>query len=193
MNRMIQWESPHELNAFRLLDADPAVSRFEEQPLVVHYVLDGVEHEHYPDVKVVVDGAKELWEVKTRADALDPETARRTGLMTYGLPTFGYRYRMVIAEDLASAPRLPIAQTLLDHGRVEIPIVERERLRRLLANVEELTWGDILSGVWGARGKAYACRLALEGALRIEMSVPLGPSTVISVVGRGDVNQGVSS
>jgi len=185
MKRMLQWESPHELNAFRLLDANPAVGRFEEQPLVVNYVLDGIQHDHYPDVRVMVDGAQELWEVKTRADALDPETTRRTKLMTKGLPTFGYRYRMVIAEDLASAPRLTNALTLLQSGRADISIVERERLRRLLAQIQQVTWGDILDGALGARSKASACRLMLEGALRFDMGTRLKESTVIVVTNSG--------
>jgi hypothetical protein len=193
MKRMLQWKTPHLLNAFRLLDANPAVWRFEEQPLVVHYELDGVEHDHYPDVKVEVDGEKELWDVATRTSALKPETARRSELLTKGLPAFGYRYRMVIAEDLAATSRLKNALTLLRHGRVDIPIIERERLRRQLATERHLTWSAILSGALGAQGKANACRLILEGTLRFDMSVPLCESTVISVVRSGDARQGASS
>ena len=32
MKRMLHWESIHELNAFRLLDCDPDVTCFSEQP-----------------------------------------------------------------------------------------------------------------------------------------------------------------
>ena len=32
MERMLQWESLNELNAFRLLDCDPRVTLFSEQP-----------------------------------------------------------------------------------------------------------------------------------------------------------------
>ena len=38
---MVQWESENELNAFRLLDCDPDVTRFHEQPCEIVYVLDG--------------------------------------------------------------------------------------------------------------------------------------------------------
>lgn len=41
MRRMVQWESENELNAFRLLDCDPDVTRFHEQPCEVMYVLGG--------------------------------------------------------------------------------------------------------------------------------------------------------
>jgi hypothetical protein len=182
---MLQWGTPHQLNAFRLLDATPVVVQFEEQPLVVHYMLSGIQYDHYPDVKVLVNGARELWSVKTWAEAAKPETACRTELMIKGLPKFGYHYRMVIAEDLATQPRLKNALMLLRFGRFDIPIVERERLRRLLMTVQELTWGAILKGALGARGKAFACRLILEGVLRIDMTAPLCEQTVISKVGSG--------
>lgn len=49
MNRMIHWDSPHELNAYRLLKSNPAVLEFSEQPCVIHYPLGGTDHRHYPD------------------------------------------------------------------------------------------------------------------------------------------------
>ena len=52
MGRMIHWESINELNAFRLLDCDPNVTSYSEQPCQIAYVLDGVERIHYPDILV---------------------------------------------------------------------------------------------------------------------------------------------
>jgi len=43
MNRMIEWESKNELNAFRLLDASSIILEFNEQPMTIHYILNGVE------------------------------------------------------------------------------------------------------------------------------------------------------
>ncbi len=185
MNRMVHWESPNELNAFRLLDANASVTEFVEQPAVVTYVMDGVERKHYPDIKVVMGSAKALWEVKTRADALDPETARRTELMTVGLPRYGYAYHVAIADDFKKTPSLANALILLRLGRTDIPIVERERLRRKFAEVQHLTWGLIKGGALGSMGKAYACRLILEGALRFNMDAPLVDTTVISATSDG--------
>ena len=39
---MLQWESINELNAFRLLDCDPRVTVFTEQPCEIVY-FDGTE------------------------------------------------------------------------------------------------------------------------------------------------------
>ncbi len=180
MQRMMQWESVHELHAFRLLDADPNIFQFVEQPLVVTYVLDGLEHKHYPDVMVKLRSAKELWEVKSEGEAQDPETVRRTELMATWLPTFGFRYRLVIAETLTFGAALANASELLHYGRRDIPIVERERVRRLLESVRPITWGAIRTGAIGPQGRAIASRLILEGALHFDRTKPLTNETVIT-------------
>jgi hypothetical protein len=181
MGRMLQWESPHELNAFRLLDADPAVVSFSEQPLVLTFELDEAEHEHLPDIRVALDGCVELWEVKTRAEALSPETVRRTALLARSLPALGYEYRVVTAEELRTQPRLGNALTLLRYGRQDIPVADRERLRVLLERVPCLTWGAIRRGAFGPQGRAWACRLALEGTLLIDIRRPWADETPVAL------------
>src|SRR5437868_5577153 len=52
MGRMVHWESPNELNALRLLDSDASVHSFQEQPLLIHYQMDGEACLHYPDLLV---------------------------------------------------------------------------------------------------------------------------------------------
>src|SRR5260370_9079261 len=55
MERMLQWESINELNAFRLLDCDPRVTVFTEQPCEIVY-FDGTEtRRHYQDIYVEID------------------------------------------------------------------------------------------------------------------------------------------
>ena len=130
MGRMVQWESPAELNACRLLDADPAVTAFYEQPLEITYFLDGEVHRHYPDILVLAPNRSELWKIKPESEAARPETVRRTELMRRALPAYGYTYRIVLAEDLAReeavASQLGVFRALLpkllkDLGKIPDP------------------------------------------------------------------------
>lgn len=75
MCRMMQWESVNELNAYRLLDANPAVTAYHEQPLTITFKINGEIHKHYPDTMVQWGNSRELWEIKTAADAARPEVA----------------------------------------------------------------------------------------------------------------------
>lgn len=108
MGRMIQWESTNELNAYRLLDANPAAIAYHEQPLTIQYVLDGETHKHFPDTLVQWGSSRELWEIKPSSEACRPEYVNRTRFLEAALPQLGFAYRLVLAEDLNKEPRLAI-------------------------------------------------------------------------------------
>jgi hypothetical protein len=178
VNRMIQWSCEGQLNAFRLLDASPCVRRFSEQPLVVRYVLDGEERLHYPAIAVVRQHTKELWDVET--DIYAKEVARRTEVMSSGLPTFGYAYRILQADSLAAEPMLSNVLKVLRYGRNDIPMLDRERLRQWLASTPRVTWGAVQGGALGSAGRHHVCRLLLEGVLCFDMQHPLDASTLLT-------------
>lgn len=177
MGRMLQWESHNELNAFRLLDANPAVRAFQEQPLTIHFRLNDEVHRHYPDILVDLGSARELWEVKSATEAARPENAARTKLLSDALPNHGFTYRMVLAEDLRREPRLSNVLTLLKYGRQPIGILEREQLRLLLDKTGGLCWGAATSGDLGPRGRFVLARLVLEGVLTCDIEQQLSPSS----------------
>jgi hypothetical protein len=177
MGRMLQWESRNELNAFFLLDSDPDVMSFNEQPCKITYDLDGVSRAHYPDILVQGYGRKELWEVKPDSKAEEPEFARRTTLMIKDLPTWGYTYRVVLANDLAAQPRQRNAYFLLGFGWRPVSDGEREFIRRAINQRGSLLWADACRGEFGPKGREILCSLVLRGALAIDMNVPISVST----------------
>lgn len=178
MGRMVQWESINELNAFRLLDADPAAINFHEQPLAIQFVLNGEQHVHYPDILVQYRTTRELWEVKPAVHADKLECVERTRLLERLLPPLGFTYRLVLAEELAREPRMNTVSTILRLGRQQIHLIDRERIRQLLS-ATRLTWGDI-KGALGANGCHRICRLILEGAIHIDFDARLEPGTVLT-------------
>jgi hypothetical protein len=177
MGRMMHWESLNELNAFRLLDCDPNVTSYSEQPCRVAYVMDGVEKIHYPDILVATSEGKQLWEVKPRSNALEPEVLIRTAFLSSLLPRWGYEYRTVLAEDLASQPRLSNANLLLSLGKRAVSDCEREDVRRTIAEQGTLVWADACAGYYGARGREILCSLVLRGVLTIDMNATISPVT----------------
>jgi TnsA endonuclease N terminal len=176
--RMIQWESINELNAFRLAECMPTVTHYSEQPCEISYFSqDGGEARHYPDLIVTINGLRELWEVKTRADANSNEVRYRTQILTAALPQLGFQYRIKLAEDLARQPRLDNACLLLEFGRGPVTQVERWQFGKLLEKSPTLRWGDACTGLYGPRGREVLCRLTLEGVLSLEMHERLTDAT----------------
>lgn len=165
MDRMIEWESINERNACVLLDACHAVKSFAEQPVVIRYVLNGVEHEHYPDMLVEMTDSKEFWEVKPLDRALDDLIRDRTRLMAAELPKHGYRYRVVLAEDLKKKSRLRIARHLLKWGRKAPDLLIREQVRVAMEKLSFVTWGMAMDGAFGSAGLRALSRMTLDGTL----------------------------
>jgi hypothetical protein len=177
MGRMIQWESTPELNAFRILDSDPTVIRFSEQPCEISYQQDGLLRSHFPDILVEYADRKELWEVKLESDAVRPEIAARTALLE-DLTNWGYDYKVVMAGELASSPRLGNAIKLHQLGGVRaVTSEDRESIRLELKRRAYLVWSDARSNVYGHGGREILCRLALEGVLQIDITAPWTDAT----------------
>lgn len=182
MDRMVHWDSPHELNAYRLLDSNPLVIAFAEQPCIINYRLGGEEFRHYPDSVVRTAGANALWEVKTAAGANAPEVVARTRLMTEHLPAYGYEYAVILAEDLAREPRLSNACFVLRHGRQSLSFEQKEYVRRLFADTDFLRWQDVRDGRHVPFTVQHACRLVLDNVLHLKLDEQFGSETLLTKI-----------
>jgi hypothetical protein len=181
MRRMMQWESPGELKAFRLLDCDAKIRRFVEQPCEIVYIIGGESRRHYPDIYVEYDHEKQLWEVKDDSRASEADLLARTKLLTEGLKPHGFAYRLVLDSEVRKQPRLQNASILLSHGRGSIEEIDRERVRLKLQSSGSLSWGGACAGEYGPNGKQLLCRLTLDGVLTIDMDQPLSANSLFRV------------
>lgn len=177
--RMHQWETTGELNAFRLLDCDPDVTRFSEQPCKILYVVDSELKCHYPDVYVEARrGERGLWEVKADSRAAQPEITARTKLLAGELERYGFTYRVVLDSEVGRQPRLQNAKLLLHYGRGEVEALIQEQIQLTLRRTGSLSWGAACAGAYGPEGRQMLCRLVLEGALTFDMDQSLSDQTI---------------
>lgn len=177
MDRMTHWESRNERNAFSLLECDPDVKGFHEQPCKIVYVINGKKQTHYPDILVVFAKEREIWEVKPHFEALQTKVRVRTSFLAQALLPWGYRYRIALGEDLAQQPRLDNANVLLKFGKKPVTDNDYEIIRRALYKRGALSWSEACGGDYGAKGRDNLCSLAVRGTLRIDMGVPISPAT----------------
>jgi len=175
--RMMQWESIHEGNAMRILDATPRVIAYSEQPCEIIFMLNGEQRRHYPDFMVIESNCREFWEVKTKDDANMLEVSERTAHLTQALPDYGYGYRVVLAEALAKQPRLGNVKRLNKLGRLPVSIIEQERIRRLFTEQPTISWGVFEQHSTDAIRNIS--RLILEGKLSIDLNQVITSATNI--------------
>lgn len=173
IGRAPHYESANERNAFKLLDACPDVVIYGEQPCEIHYILDGETHHHFPDILVHFKDRKEIWEVKTKSESLDPDVFRRSALMKKHLPSFGYHYQVVLAEELEINPRLKNVEKLLKDGRQYITVLEYEAVRQLFKDKEYIHYNYFDIGALGAKYRKSVLRLILDGVLVIDINQTL--------------------
>ncbi len=179
--RVHQFESTAERNAFRLLDCDPSVLSFIEQPCVIRYWADGTLRTHFPDILVQYRYLKELWEVKTLADAQKDEVSSRTEYMERTLPAQGYAYRLITAESLSDRDRLRNQELLLTYGRAPLSVFARSGMLSLIRETGGITWAQASEAKHLGNGRATLCRLVLEGLLSFDPSSLIGPNTTFEL------------
>jgi hypothetical protein len=178
---MIHCESEHERNTVRLLDFLPEVLKINEQPARIVYCLNGIEHSHVPDLLVVTKSGKEFWEIKLARGAAKDEIRIRTDFLSHQLPTQGFAYRLIIADDLGRNPRMDNVSRVLSLGRHDIPTREREFLNQLLLKME-ITWAQVQAQAFGPYSAHYICRLVLEGELWFDVEQPMTPETTFAPI-----------
>lgn len=150
--------------------------RYRPQPCVIEYRLNGHEFKHFPDVLANTHSGNELIEVKPRKFANQPDIVRRTAHLTEILPAYGYRYRLLLAEDLALTPRLGNAELIKRLGKGEVPTLQRERIRTLFQQYPSIPWGALQQDRHLAM---HVCRMVLEGHLNIDLNQPLTENTPV--------------
>jgi hypothetical protein len=173
MGGMLQCESENERNCMLLLDLCPWVKSYRPQPCIIEYRLNGHMFKHFPDLLANMHSGHELIEVKPRAFANHPDIARRTAFLTEVLPAHGYRYRLMLAEDLALSPRLENAELIKRLGKGEVPALQRERIRILFQQHPSIPWGALQQDRHNPYLVMHVCRMVLEGQLSIDLNQPL--------------------
>lgn len=180
--RMIQWESGLELDAMQLFDADPAVLLMREQPAVIEYLLNGIEHKHYPDLYIETSDEKKFIEIKTDSDAKDAEVDERSRLMESSLPYYGYGYEVLTESQIRQEPALSNAKLLLRYGRVTMTKSQELFIMRQFEENEFITWNDICAGKLGPEGKNLVCALILRGFLFTYKEEQIGGKSIVSLL-----------
>jgi hypothetical protein len=173
-------ESLNELQAFRVLLATAHADGWQEQPFTLEYHHEGKKRRYTPDLLVAWGTHRHVVEIKEDAEADRPENQARFALIGELLTEHGYYFRLWKKSEICAEPRLTNAGLTLRYRSVEVPAVEREKIRRTFSTTAELrldtfreTPGITLQGV---------LRLVLDGTLHIDWWEPLTPASLVSII-----------
>lgn len=181
MQTSLQCESENERNCMLYLDMSPHVISFRPQPCVIDYVMHGQAHAHYPDFYVETHSGQYLIEVKT-SSGLDQHIRDRSDLLTKLLPNYGFQYHVVIAELIDNPVFLSNAWYIKRNGKIQMPMLAREQLRRLFQSMGGIPWRSLQSTSENPYLNQYVCQLILEGLLVVDLTKPITAETLVAWV-----------
>lgn len=178
--RMHYWESSLERDAFMLLDFSTEVISFDEQPVTLYYGT-GKKLRHYPDVLVSYPNRKVFVEIKTDREAQTAEIVTRTAYLIPALARHGYGYLIWKESEIRDRSfRLSNLRLLLRFGRSEVELTRFEWFRLLFRKHASLPWKEIVGQPTDGGKLSALCRLILEGRLRIDLTRPILPESLVS-------------
>ena len=180
---LVSWyESLLERDYMYLLDFDPDVRLWHEQPLRIRFTLGGKTHWYTPDLEVHRDSKKQIVEVKplkqVESGKWDPLFCAATSICEEE----GYEYAVVTDDVIRKQPRLESVKKLWKYARTPIhaqhQIVCHEFFRK--RQVDQIELGDLFQFT-KTKSVPTQCIYALLfwGVLDFDLMQPLDPDSLI--------------
>lgn len=182
--RVAWYESLNERDYMYLLDFDPAVRYWHEQPLRIRFTLGGKTHWYTPDLEVHRASRKQIVEVKAK-DQVDSgkwDLLFRTA--TSICKEEEYEYVVVTDKMIRQEPRLESVKKLWKYARVPVysqhQILCSEFFQK--RQVEQIELGDLFQ-FCKAKSVPERCLYALLfwGILDFDLTQPLNRYSLISL------------
>jgi hypothetical protein len=130
MRRMVAFESLIEQDYLYLLDFEPDVLAFSEQPLQIEYVWEEKKHHYTPDFHVILEKGEELIECKPRKLVDRDDNQRKFRAAQEWCCNKGLCFRVVTEEEIRAGNRLNNIKLLTRHARASFSpeIIQRSIL-----------------------------------------------------------------
>jgi len=118
MRRMIAFESLIEQDYIFILDFEPEVLAFSEQPIQIEYVWEDRSHHYTPDFLVTRKTGEEIVECKAQKMVNRDENQRKFQAARGWCQNQGWHFRVVTDEEIRAGNRLNNIKLLTRHARI---------------------------------------------------------------------------
>jgi hypothetical protein len=144
MGRMIAFESLLERDFIYLLDYDPEVEWFEEQPMKIEYEHETKQLYYTPDFHLFERGKHVLVECKPERFVETEENRRKFAMAGEWCRVSDWEFRLITDQQVRSGYRLQNVKLLAQYARQKISDEFRRRVHILLEGVSvTVAFGDL--------------------------------------------------
>jgi len=183
MGRMIYWESRNEEGYYRILDFDPQVKSYQEQPFKIAYICTGKKHTYTPDVCVMRHGGQQVIEVKPESELNNAENRMKFEAAEEYCYEHGYEFKVVSDRQIFTGELVSNLCLLFRYARITFPFEHQIALAEVLNSFSIMTVADmseILKRKLGFDPWPYICGLVYRGVLAADLrSTPFNFETEI--------------
>lgn len=182
--RVAWYESLLERDYMYLLDFDPYVTFWHEQPLRIRFTHGGKTHRYTPDLEVHRDSKKQIVEVKSKQQVESGKWDLLFRTASSICEQEGYEYIVITDEVIRKQPKLENIKKLWKYARTPVlpqhQILCSEFFRK--KEVGQVELGDLLQ-LFKTNSVPTSCLYALLfwGALDFDLMQPLDPCSLITL------------
>jgi len=148
LGRMVFFESRLERDQIYLMEYDPEVVFYEEQPLVIEYIAAGKRHKYFPDFKIVTsNGQHLLLECKTAKFVDKDKTQRKIAAGKSWCAARNWEFRLITEQETRAGFRLENVMFLWQFARHNIPLDTKARIYAVMNSHYPLTLAELAARV----------------------------------------------
>ena len=180
-NRHMHLEYSLERDRAHILEVDPYVKWYREQPFRIEYEDEGEKKEMYPDFLVArIDDSLTVEEVKPYDKANMPENIKRFALEKKMVKQDGYLFEVHTEKEIRGGLKLVNANRLLRFRAIIVNPVLREDVRDLLRE-SPLTGEEVIKSIPDLSEKVLLAMLA-KGQVFADLTKTLSIATLFSIL-----------
>jgi hypothetical protein len=178
LGRMVAFESLIERDFVYLLDYEPGVEHFSEQPVVIRYQHANKKRQYTPDFHVIYRGHPFLFECKPERFVDDPENRIKFEAARLWCREQGWTFGIVTDEHLASNWRIKNIKLLTQFARYSIGPEIKGRIFAFLSSVSgPVKISDVMEKVNQQYPQSVMIPI-LHMAFHHEVHIPLNDSKI---------------
>lgn len=183
---VVWYESLLERDEMYLLDFDPFVTFWREQPLRIRYVLNGKTHFYTPDLEVHRGSRKQIVEVKSQDQVDSGRFDSLFRIATSVCQDEGYEFVVVTDQLIRQQPRLDNIKKLWKYARTPILPQHQQLCWQFFQGrpFGEVELGDLIA-FFRSEGVApqVVYSLLFWGVLGFDLTQPLDQSITVKLTG----------
>lgn len=180
MGRIVWYESLLERDYMYLLEIDPEVISYREQPFRIRYFLAGKNRHYTPDLLIHRKSEEYVVEVKPKKKAMEQKYLILFQTAAHICRQEGYEFHVATDIIIRSQPRLSTVKFLYKYARTPISPQHQIYCHELFVEAQELPLSEIIKFfATKAIGPQVVYALIFHGVLSINLMEPLSPMSIV--------------